>query len=343
MVSEPSPNLVTNGCAITATALANAGFGFRSWEGTILSDKNPLDFVLDTNVNLRAVFAPMVRLSVDQSDGGTITVTAEKTQYLSGDLITASAQVQEGYRFQGWTGALAGQPATASVVLSNDLTLAASYLKLQKIVLTQTREGTVTALDGLYHADGESSTILAQAAQGWTFACWQGAASGTNNPVAVVVGTNTVLNAVFQRLFTLAVNATQGGAVVVNPEQAAYADGTLVTLTATADKYYRFDACQGDLKGTNSSTTIALATNLVIGALFTPAHRLVIASNQNLKLGFKLRLEGEPGVQYVIEASSALLSRTPVATITSQTGIAEFVDQQATALSERFYRLRTGN
>lgn len=341
VISEPATNALKNGSAVAVSALPDNGYGFRGWEGTFTTKTNPLDFVLNTNVNLTGVFARIVKLTVDQTDGGKITVTPLMNQYLNGDEMTVAADAEEGYRFGGWTGPLAGRPAKVSLVLSNDLTLGAVFKKLQKVVLTQSGEGTVEAVNGLFHDVGEFVTVKANPAQGWVFTGWEGATKGTNNPITTTVTTTTALRAVFKHLWTFSLRVIKGGVVEVNPNQTAYIDGAVITLLAKPERYYRFDRWTGGLSGTNSPTTLALTTNVVIEAVFVPSHRLVPTPAQNMSLGFKMRAEGEPGTRYVIEVSSALQSWTPLVTITNETGVVEFLDQQARALSRRFYRLRT--
>jgi Divergent InlB B-repeat domain/Pectinesterase len=340
VISEPSPSTVTNGSVVVVTALPDSGYGFRGWQGTMISTDNPLDFVLNTNISLIANFDRIVKLMVNQSEGGSLTVTPAKAQYLDGDKVTAVARAQEGYRFQDWAGSLAGQPETVMLVLSNDLVLNAVFTKLQKVLLTQTGEGSVQVVDGLYHALGEKVTVTAQPAQGWIFANWQGAATGTDNPVTFTLSTNATLNAVFKRLFSITLLPAKGGTLVVSPTNSPLPDGTLITVSASPDKYYRFHGWTGSVSGANSPITIALATNLIIGAVFSPSHRLIPAATQDLIQGFKMQVEGEIRMAYVIEASSGLMSWSSLATITNNAGTVEFLDRQASGLNRRFYRVR---
>ncbi|MEO8427556.1 MAG: hypothetical protein ABI651_10645, partial [Verrucomicrobiota bacterium] len=55
-----------------------------------------------------------------------------------------------------------------------------------------------------------------------------------------------------------------------------------------------------------------------------------------------LRLFGEAGIQYSIEASLDLQTWTPIKTISSSDGVSEFVDNAASVLLKRFYRARRG-
>ena len=52
----PDKSEYEEGETVTITANAENGWGFRKWEGSIISDKNPLLLTMDGNKTLRAVF-----------------------------------------------------------------------------------------------------------------------------------------------------------------------------------------------------------------------------------------------------------------------------------------------
>ena len=52
----PAKSEYEEGETVTITASAENGWGFRSWEGSIISDKNPLLLTMDRDKTIRAVF-----------------------------------------------------------------------------------------------------------------------------------------------------------------------------------------------------------------------------------------------------------------------------------------------
>jgi len=68
--------------------------------------------------------------------------------------------------------------------------------------------------------------------------------------------------------YTLAVNAANG-TVAKNPNQASYASGTSVQLTATANSGYIFTGWSGDITGTANPVTVTMNSNKTITANFT--------------------------------------------------------------------------
>ncbi len=68
--------------------------------------------------------------------------------------------------------------------------------------------------------------------------------------------------------YTLTVNIAGLGTVTKNPNQSSYADGTVVTLTATPDAGCIFLGWAGDLGGNNNPTTITMNSNKTVNAFF---------------------------------------------------------------------------
>jgi hypothetical protein len=56
--------------------------------------------------------------------------------------------------------------------------------------------------------------------------------------------------------------------------------------------------------------------------------------------GTQLRLAGQPGINYALEASTDLHTWTQVASLSSPNGVSEFTDTTASNLNLRFYRAR---
>jgi len=72
-----------------------------------------------------------------------------------------------------------------------------------------------------------------------------------------------------QAKYTLRVNVVGDGGVTVEPDQAAYQYGDVVTLTVTADPGWSFDVWSGDLSGSDNPETITMYKNRTVTATFT--------------------------------------------------------------------------
>ncbi len=69
--------------------------------------------------------------------------------------------------------------------------------------------------------------------------------------------------------YTLTVNVVGSGSVGKDPDQATYAYGTPVLLTANADPGWSFDRWEGDLTGGTNPDTITIYDNSVVDCYFT--------------------------------------------------------------------------
>jgi uncharacterized repeat protein (TIGR02543 family) len=90
----------------------------------------------------------------------------------------------------------------------------------------------------------------------------------TDTKGAATAATTTVN--VVQPGFTLTVNAGTGGSVTRNPNQATYAAGTTVTLTAVPQTGYTFTGWSGGATGTTNPVTVTMNANATVTASFAP-------------------------------------------------------------------------
>jgi len=78
---------------------------------------------------------------------------------------------------------------------------------------------------------------------------------------------------------SLTVTISGGGSVDISPDQAVYACGDPVDLTATADLDWVFTGWSGDLSGTDNPATISMERARFVTANFAPTSGTVIAAN----------------------------------------------------------------
>jgi len=81
-------------------------------------------------------------------------------------------------------------------------------------------------------------------------------------PITVTNGSVTL------REFTLSVTLDGSGSVTKNPNQATYAYGTVVQLTATADPGWTFSSWSGDLSGSTNPASLTMNSNKSVTAHF---------------------------------------------------------------------------
>jgi hypothetical protein len=168
----------------------------------------------------------------------------------------------------------------------DDLSSKMSYRPLT-IVKSGTGSGTVTSSPtGIscgttctyQFASGSSVTLTATPDASSTFSGWLGGATGTNSTVTITMNSDTIVEAVFNALYTLTVlkQGNGDGTVTSNPAgincgstcSYQFVSGTNVTLTATPNSVSSFKSWSGDFSGNSTTFTITMNSNKTVYATF---------------------------------------------------------------------------
>jgi uncharacterized repeat protein (TIGR02543 family) len=347
-VPAPDPDgLYADGVAVTLTATPAAGFTFASWSGAAAGTVSPVTVTLTANASVTATFAAIpparrtLTLGAVPAEGGTVSAVPAPDPdgfYANGTVVTLTATPAAGYTFSAWSGGAAGTLATVAVTLDADKTVAAAFTAVPPARRALALDagpaggGAISAEpapdpDGLY-ADGVAVTLTATPAAGFTFASWSGAAAGAVSPVTVTLNANASVTATFaaippaRRALTLSPQPAGGGAISAVPApdpDGFYADGAMVTLTATPAAGYTFSAWSGGAAGTLSSVTVTLDADKTVAAAFTavPPVRRALALDAGPAGGGAISAEPAPDPDGLYADGVAVtLTATPAAGFT---------------------------
>jgi len=137
-------------------------------------------------------------------------------------------------------------------------------------------EGAINPPEGQF-ADGSTATIKAEPALGYSFGSWGGDASGSENPLTIVMDTNKHISASFieTTTYTLDINISGHGTVKLSPEGGVYNEGVVVTINPYPENGYRFDSWSGDLTGTENPATITMDGNKSVTVTFSENDALI--------------------------------------------------------------------
>jgi hypothetical protein len=161
---------------------------------------------------------------------------------------------------------LAGNKAAQSAGFIN----AGGTPPARTLTVTVVGNGVVTPATGVY-VSGTTVPLTATAATGWSFSGWSGALVTTTNPSAITLDADKVITATFAvKSYTLLTATVGGGAIALNPPQASYLHGSVVTATALANSGNAFAGWSGAATGSNNPVTVTVTGNQVITAAFTP-------------------------------------------------------------------------
>ncbi len=198
------------GSVVTLSATASNGWSFMGWQGDASGTNNPLSVTINRTNNVQAIFGTVV--GTDTAGGGAV-VLSQANPIPYGTVLTASAVPNAGKRFVTWSEAASGTsaPTTISVTSANP-TVAALFTTLPggqySLAVVVIGNGSVAISPQQdYYSAGESVTLSASTGNtGASFYGWTGNASGTSNPLVVVISSNTIVQANFVALPTVNVS-----------------------------------------------------------------------------------------------------------------------------------------
>ena len=268
------------GASCTVTATPNANYTFTNWteNGNVVSTNASYTFTVNANRTLVANFtyvAPTYTVSVSASPTNGGTATGGGT-YQEGENCTVSATAAAGYTFTNWTenGTVVSTNANYTFTVNANHTLVAHFTANTytiNVSASPTNGGNVTG--GGPFTYGQSCTVSATAAAGYTFTNWTEGSTvvSTNANYTFQVNASRTLVAHFtQNTYNVNVSAnpSNGGNVTGG---GSFTYGQNCTVTATAASGYTFaNWTEGStVVSTNTSYSFSVTSNRNLVAHFT--------------------------------------------------------------------------
>lgn len=301
-------------CTISATA--NNGYTFDNWKenGDVVSSDASYTFTVTADRNLVAHFTQntyTVVVSANPSNGGTVTGEGIFTY---GQNCSVTATAASGYTFINWTenGSYVSSNAfyTFSVTANRNLVahFSANPQPIYTITVGATPANGGTVIGGGTYQEGQSCTVLATPATGYTFDKW------TENQVVVSTNPSYTFTVTGDRdlianfnIMTYAVNATVnpvGGGEVFGA--GTYEYGSQATLKVVSNENYIFQNWteNGIVVSTAEvySLTVTGNHNIVANLLFIDGvdeHAHTIIDLYPNPVGDKLNLEATEAIDHV--------------------------------------------
>ena len=266
-----------NGQSCTVTATPATGFTFLRWteNGNQVSTNASYTFTVTSNRTLIAQFQAQsytINASANPSNGGTVSGGGT---YNYGQNCTLTATPATGFTFLRWTenGNQVSTNASYTFTVTGNRTLVAQF-QAQSFTITASANpsngGTVTG-SGTYNY-GQSCTLTAAAATGYTFLKWteNGNQVSTNASYTFTVTSNRTLIAQFQAqefTITASANPSNGGTVSGG---GTYNYGQNCNLIATAKPGFTFTNWteNGSVVSNNANYTFTVTGNRTLVANF---------------------------------------------------------------------------
>lgn len=271
---SPAKENYIRGSVVNVKAVPANGWKFDHWEGDI-SGKNPeVNITMNNSKSVRAVFVKNnYSLTVEVEGQGTVTKTPNQNSYVTGTVVTLKANAKEGWKFDHWEGNISGKNPEVKITIDKSKSVKAVFVNTRSSLTVEVEgQGTVTKTPNqdLYE-NGTVVTLKAIPAEGWQFARWEGAATGTNPEIEVTVDKTKTFKAVFTKIpvdYPLSVEIEGQGTVSKTPDQNAYREGSTVRLQAVPAEGWAFLRWEGDASGSTNPLTLTIDRQKQVKAVF---------------------------------------------------------------------------
>ncbi|MDO7852484.1 InlB B-repeat-containing protein [Hymenobacter convexus] len=204
VTKNPNQTSYASGTTVTLTATPASGYAFSGWSGGATGSTNPLTVTMTANKTITATFTALpaqYTLTTTVAGSGTVTKNPNQTSYASGTTVTLTATPASGYAFSGWSGGATGStnPLTVTMTANKAITATFTATTVRYTLTTSVvGSGTVTKNpNATNYLSGSSVTLTATPAAGFQFGGWSGAATGTTNPLTVLMTANKTITATF--------------------------------------------------------------------------------------------------------------------------------------------------
>jgi hypothetical protein len=142
-------------------------------------------------------------LTVNVVGSGSVTKNPSSATYLSGTSVALTATPVVGWVFDHWSGDLSGSQNPASVTMSANKTVTATFVvstgqQYYALTVNVVGSGSVTKNpSSATYLSGTSVALTANPAVGWMFHHWSGDATGGQNQINVTMDGNKMVNVTF--------------------------------------------------------------------------------------------------------------------------------------------------
>jgi hypothetical protein len=272
-VNITQANTCTNNTA-AILATPNTGCRFSKWHDG--NTQNPRTVTLTSDTAFTAIFEIMYTVQVAANDPLYGSVTGGGT-YPKDSITTISATANTAYRFAQWDDGNTQNPRTITVTSDTTFTAIFATQGMYYVlgIANYTNRGTVTG-SGNYVLNA-TATIEAIPNTGHRFLKWHD--GSTQNPRTITVISDTTFTAIFEIMHTVTILANDASRGRVTGS-GVYPEDSTVTITATANRGYRFFKWNDG--NTDSLRTITVISDTNLTAIFEIMHTVTVLANNSV-------------------------------------------------------------
>ncbi len=188
-----------------------------------------------------------------------------------------------GFNVDGVSQAVSGGILTMDIdagshTLTKDNTANLYYISLSyggvdpvtQYTISATTNGNGSVSGGGTYDENSTIQLTATADSGYQFDGWSGDASGSSNPLSVLVDGDKSITANFSQIpvtqYTVSTSSNGNGSVTGG---GTFDAGSVISLTASPNSGYQFDGWSGDASGSSNPLSVAVDGNKSISASFS--------------------------------------------------------------------------
>lgn len=230
---------------------------------------------------------PTYGLTLTTLGNGTVSANPSSGPYGSNSTVTVTAAAATDWVFDHWSGDAIGTNNPIRITMNRPLSLQAVFAQTAfPVSLAFAGGGSVTINPAqASYLSNAVVALSATASNGWSFLNWSGSATGSDNPISLVVDSPKTVSAIFGT--TVGTAVLGAGSVELNSAN-PIPYGTVVRATAVPAPGSYFAQWAGALSGTNNPATF--------GVVSTNPVRVVFANLQAGQVSLALRINGDGAV-----------------------------------------------
>ena len=211
----PTSGLHAAGSTVSISAIPDPGYRFTGWTGDLSGVEISQTLIIDGPRSVTANFIRTYTLLTNAGVGGTIT-PASGSVYDENSTVDVEAIPDPGYRFAGWSGALAGNQAATTLTMDGDKTIDASFVRTYTLTTNAGIGGSITPNSGSFHDENSTVDVEAIPDPGYRFSGWSGALTGNQNPAALTMNSDMQVDASFELIIPVLASRISGNEVILS-------------------------------------------------------------------------------------------------------------------------------